>query len=190
MEDSDNSAEAQFKHQLLEKYNLTQKSVLMKKDEYFTVMDELKNASQAAVKTPRQYYILKKLSILLCGDVEKLVRKSTDPAADPVYYAHMDDVYDIIKRTHIATGHGGRDKMLKVLSVKYSNITTDAVDLFKSLCMECLKKRKRQAIKGVVVLNHSITQNLYSAPSRYLLRGGPRPSGKEQTLGGGGIENR
>lgn len=151
MEDSDNSVEAQFKHQLLEKYNLTQKSVLMKKDEYFTVIDELKNASQAAVKTPRQYYILKKFSILLCGDVEKLVRKSTDPASDPVYYAHMDDMYDIIKRAHIATGHGGRDKMLKVLSVKYANITTDAVDLFKSLCMECLKKRKRQAIKGVVV---------------------------------------
>src|SRR6218665_22356 len=97
MEDSDNSVEAQFKHQLLEKYNLTQKSVLMKKDEYFTVIDELKNASQAAVKTPRQYYILKKFSILLCGDVEKLVRKSTDPASDPVYYAHMDDMYDIIK---------------------------------------------------------------------------------------------
>lgn len=61
MEDSDNSVEAQFKHQLLEKYNLTQKSVLMKKDEYFTVIDELKNASQAVVKTPRQYYILKEI---------------------------------------------------------------------------------------------------------------------------------
>jgi hypothetical protein len=76
MEGSENSAEAQFKQRLLEKYNLPQKSVLMKKDEYFTVIDELKNASQAAVKTNRQYYILKKFSILLCGDVEKLVRKS------------------------------------------------------------------------------------------------------------------
>src|SRR6218665_1810647 len=103
MEDSDNSVEAQFKHQLLEKYNLTQKSALMKKDEYFMVIDELKNASQAAVQTPRQYYILKKFSILLCGDVEKLVRKSTDPASDKVYYAHMDDMYDIIRRPHIAT---------------------------------------------------------------------------------------
>jgi hypothetical protein len=63
----------------------------------------------------------------------------------------MDDVYDIIKRVHISTGHGGRDKMLKVLSVKYANITREVVELYKSLCLECLKKRKRRAVKGVVV---------------------------------------
>src|SRR5688572_4791112 len=63
----------------------------------------------------------------------------------------MDDMYEIIKRVHISTGHGGRDKMLKVLTVKYANITRDVVELFKSLCLECLKKRKRTAVKGVVV---------------------------------------
>ena len=60
-------------------------------------------------------------------------------------------MYDIIKRTHIATGHGGRDKMLKVLTPKYANITSEVVELYKSLCVECLKKRKRAATKGVVV---------------------------------------
>jgi hypothetical protein len=68
-----------------------------------------------------------------------------------VYFAHLDDMYDILKRTHIATGHGGRDKMLKVLSVKYANITVEVVELFKTLCLECMKKRKRIATKGVVV---------------------------------------
>src|SRR6218665_1955861 len=45
---------------------------------------------------------------------------------------------------------------------------------------------------SVQSINQSINQNLYSAPSRYLLRGAPdtRPSGKEQSLEGGGIENR
>ena len=44
----------------------------------------------------------------------------------PVYYTHL-DMYDIIKRAHTATGHGGRDKMLKNLSVKYANITSEVV---------------------------------------------------------------
>ncbi|KAK6182638.1 hypothetical protein SNE40_010278 [Patella caerulea] len=40
--------------------------------------------------------------------------------------------------------------MVKAL-VKYANVTREAIELFKSLCMECQKKRKRVTPKGVVV---------------------------------------
>ena len=60
-------------------------------------------------------------------------------------------MYDVINRAHISTGHGRRDKMLKVLSTKYANVTIEAIELYKSLCVECLKKRKRRTVKGVVV---------------------------------------
>jgi len=86
-----------------------------------------------------------------CGDVEKLIKKRADSTTAPLYYAHIDDIYDIIKRAHVSTGHGGRDKMIKALSIKYANITSDVIELFKSFCLECLKKRKRTAVKGVVV---------------------------------------
>lgn len=90
-------------------------------------------------------------AVLQCGDVEKLIVKQTDTTKDPIYFTHINDMYDIIKRTHIATGHGGRDKMLKVLTPKYANVTSEVVELYKSLCIECAKKRKRAATKGVVV---------------------------------------
>lgn len=88
--------------------------------------------------------------MLQCGDDEKWVRKSKDPSHDPVYYTQV-EVYDIIKRSHIATGHGGRDEMLKVLTAKYihADITRDAIELYKSQCIECLKKRGHHAIKWV-----------------------------------------
>ncbi|KAK6186768.1 hypothetical protein SNE40_006044 [Patella caerulea] len=35
--------------------------------------------------------------------------------------------------------------------VKYANVTRETIELFKSLCMECQKKRKRVTTKGVVV---------------------------------------
>ncbi|XP_068231939.1 KRAB-A domain-containing protein 2-like [Palaemon carinicauda] len=38
--------------------------------------------------------------------------------------------------------------MLKNLQKKYTNIPTKAVELFKSLCQECQKKRKRPMTKG------------------------------------------
>ena len=59
--------------------------------------------------------------------------------------------YDIITKAHIATGHCGRDRMLKHLRQKYANITTDAVELFKSYCVVCQEKRKRPKTTGVVV---------------------------------------
>ena len=40
---------------------------------------------------------------------------------------------------------------MKVLRVKYANILRDDVELFKSMCLECQKKRKRPMTKGVVV---------------------------------------
>src|SRR5688572_22378367 len=60
-------------------------------------------------------------------------------------------MYDIIKRVHLSTGHGGKDKMLKIISVTYANVIREVVELFKSLYTECMKKRKRKCVKGVVV---------------------------------------
>ncbi|XP_066952250.1 SCAN domain-containing protein 3-like [Macrobrachium rosenbergii] len=76
-------------------------------------------------KTPHEYYLLKKYEILKCGDVLKLIRRRT-ANEDPIYFATSEDTFDIIKRAHIATGHGGRDKMVKELSKKSQ---VDLVDM-------------------------------------------------------------
>ena len=67
-----------------------------------------------------------------------------------LYNVTIEDTFDIIKRTHLSTGHGDRDRMIKELQKKYANITTKSIELFKSLCEECQKKRKRPITKGVV----------------------------------------
>ena len=64
---------------------------------------------------------------------------------------HIEETFDVIKRAHIATGHGGRDRMLKELGKKYANVTRDSIELFKSMCIDCQRKRVRPMTKGVVV---------------------------------------
>ncbi|XP_037776951.1 uncharacterized protein LOC119573921 [Penaeus monodon] len=44
--------------------------------------------------------------------------------------------------------------MIKELQRKYANITTKALELFKSLCEECQKKRKRPMTKIMVYQDH------------------------------------
>ena len=40
-----------------------------------------------------------------------------------MYYVSIEDTYDVIRRAHIATGHGGRDRMVKEIGKKYVNVT-------------------------------------------------------------------
>jgi len=89
--------------------------------------------------------------VLQCGDIEKLIIKRQTPDERPVYYVSIEDTFDVIKKAHIATGHGGRDKMTKHLADKYANITRDALKLFKSYCSVCQEKTKRSVATGVVV---------------------------------------
>ena len=57
------SVEEQFRQKLISQCSDGKKTVLMKKSEYFELIEELKVASSAEVKNRRQYYILQRLVI-------------------------------------------------------------------------------------------------------------------------------
>lgn len=69
----------------------------------------------------------------------------------PLYYVPIEEMFDIVRSSHIATGHGGRDLMLKEVKKKYANISVQTIELFKSLCTQCQQKRVRPTTTGVVV---------------------------------------
>ena len=145
------SFENEFKDKLFKKYSQCKK-YLIPKEEYNRTIDELKTVAEIATsKSRHHYYLLKKYEVLQCGDVDKLIKKRKSPEDRPIYFATIEDTYDIISKAHTATGHGGRDRMLKYLGLKYANITTEAVELFKSYCRVCQEKRKRRKTTGVVV---------------------------------------
>ena len=83
--------------------------------------------------------------------MEKLIRKREDGEQNPIYFITIEEMFDAIKQVHINTGHGGRDKMIKETSKKFANITQESLNLFKALCVQCQRKRKRVTTKGVVV---------------------------------------
>ena len=75
----------------------------------------------------------------------------------PLYYQSkkkkkpIEEMFDIVRSSHIATGHGDRDRMLNEVKKKYANISVQTIELFKSLCTQCQKKRVRPKTTGVVV---------------------------------------
>ena len=97
--------EAQFREQLYKSYK-DNKHVMLPKEEYQNII------SQLLEKSPHQYYLLKKYEVIECGYVKKLIRKREVNEAT-FYFVSIEETFDVIKRPHIATGHGGRDKMIK-----------------------------------------------------------------------------
>ena len=51
--------------------------------------------------------------ILQCGDLEKLIKKRKNPEESPMNYLSIEDTYEVIRRAHLSTGHGGRYRMLR-----------------------------------------------------------------------------
>jgi hypothetical protein len=60
-------------------------------------------------------------------------------------------MFNVVQKIHIATGHGGRDQMIKEANKKYANVSIEALELFKELCEECQLKKRKLASKGLVV---------------------------------------
>ncbi|XP_066980117.1 KRAB-A domain-containing protein 2-like [Macrobrachium rosenbergii] len=131
------------------KKNSDSKSLILTKIEYYNLIEELRVASSAKNKSNRQYYILGRYEVLQCGGVEKLIKKRKDEIQELVYFVHVEDMFETIKRAHIATGHGGRDKMVKELS-KYANITRDYRTVQIFVC-SVSKETEEMCDKGVTV---------------------------------------
>jgi hypothetical protein len=51
--------------------------------------------------------------------------------------ASLHQSLSVVQKIHIATGHGGRDKMIKEANKKYANVSIEALELFNELCDEC-----------------------------------------------------
>ena len=104
--------EETFRRSLYTSYG-ENKCILLPENEYIKTVGKLMETTPAPKKSLR----LKKYELLQCGDVQKLIRKKPNQE-HPQYFATIEETFDIIKRAHIATGHRGRDKMIKVVNKK------------------------------------------------------------------------
>ena len=53
-----------------------------------------------------------RFDVIQCGDIEKLIKKR-QAITDPIlYYAFAEEMYSIVLKAHLNTGHGGRDELL------------------------------------------------------------------------------
>ena len=137
---NDENIETKFNSELYERYHASARH-LMPQDKYVAIINDVKvAAAKYKNKSRYEFYILKRYEVLECGDEEKLIRRRRTPADQIKYFIPIEDMFRVLKRAHIATRHGGRDRMRKVISKTYENIADTDLVLYKSYCPECQKK--------------------------------------------------
>ena len=93
-------------------------------------------------KTMTDYRMVRRFAILSVNNEERLVRPIDKASAEIRYYVTNEQLYDILRETHLALGHGGRNRMKNELRKKYCNITAEAIMVYLNNCVHCQKKTR------------------------------------------------
>lgn len=124
---------------------------LLTKRKYNSLIEDVKRIKLSKKKdSPRDYKIMKRYDILTIQDCETLIKPLCDSQESVLKFVHSEELFAILHSTHVAIGHGGRDRMSKQLNTFYKNITHEQIKLFLDLCESCQLKRKSEK-KGIVV---------------------------------------
>lgn len=131
-----------------------------KYQELINEVKHIKFSKEPINKCPREYCLQQHYDVLSVQGVDKLIVPLRNNNHDIIYYAHGDEMFDILHGIHISTDHGGRDRMIKKINEKYKNITRAEIMLFLSLCKSCQQKQKRE--KKEIVTNPMVFKELNS----------------------------
>ncbi|XP_071132787.1 KRAB-A domain-containing protein 2-like [Mytilus edulis] len=147
-----NEKEKIFTEELLKMYNEKCDRVLMPKEKLNIIISRFNILceSETIKRTRDDYNLLSRYEVLQIAGLEKLIRKRKTEEDPILYFVSLEETFDVIKKSHSALNHAGRDKMQKKLNKKNANVTLSAINLYKSMCEECQLRRKNPA-KGVVV---------------------------------------
>lgn len=90
--------------------------------------------------TDKEYYHAKKYDIMTFSDEKVLILKRKSQKDPVIQVVPSSKYYQKILDTHVATGHGRRDKIIYDLKDKYM-VPVFAINIFLQLCKTCLSKK-------------------------------------------------
>lgn len=124
---------------------------LFTNDQYLSLIIKVKESkNKVTKKTPEDYQRLARYDVVKIGASEKLIIPVKNEGDPIMYYAHLNETFQIIHDCHISIGHGGRVRMMKELKLRYKNVTAELVTVYLNLCESCQKKKSLPK-KGLVL---------------------------------------
>ena len=98
-------------------------------------------------KVPKVY---QRYDVVQFGQVKRLIFPVAEGNTSLNYYVQIEELFNVIHEIHVSIGHGGRNRMVKEIGLKYKNIIAECIMVYLNLWVPCLKKSKVTK-KGLVV---------------------------------------
>ncbi|XP_023210347.1 KRAB-A domain-containing protein 2-like [Centruroides sculpturatus] len=130
--------------------NASKNSIFLTETTYQKLINDVQKAKMTTKKEPRDYWLLNRYDVMIVENKSKLIYPVKEGVSTIQYYVTDSELFHVLHEAHLAIGHGGRDRMLKELSIKYKNVTRHDIELYIHLCEPCQKKQKGIK-KGIVV---------------------------------------
>ena len=92
-------------------------------------------------KKVRDYWLLNNYGVMIVENKSKLIYPVKECISATQYSITNSELFHIFE-AHLSIGHGGHDRMLKELSIKYKNITYHDIELYIYISEPCQKKQK------------------------------------------------
>lgn len=93
-------------------------------------------------KEPRDYLLLNGYHVIFVENKRKLIYPVKENISTIQYYVTDSKLFQEPHEVNLATGHGGRNRMLKELSAKYKKDTRHDIELYIHVCEPSQKIRK------------------------------------------------
>ena len=108
---------------------------------------------------------------------DKLIARMKPGDETVKFYAHIGELWDVLKEIHENNGHAGRDKMVYTAQTgRYKGITAWVCQLYKNHCMVCLLKEP--AVNKGVTVKPMVFKELNSRAQVYLIDLQSTPDGE------------
>ena len=108
------------------------------REKYEETIRELQLAKSGG-KKDNLYYLLNQYDVITIDKSQRLIKKKTDTGFQSanvtvVFYAYLEEFFELILSAHRIVGHGGQKKTKRKLGCKYGNIGISVVKLFCQFC--------------------------------------------------------
>lgn len=143
----------------LERSSSKVNSLTLTRLKYYSYIQKVKNLKTTSKKESNDLRFLRRYDIIEVNGITKLIHPVTDQE-NITYYVFNEEIFGVLNKAHIFTGHGGRDRTIQKLRGKFQNVTTEDILLFLSLCepgVQKLKHKKRTGCKAFVIQRNEFT---------------------------------
>lgn len=142
-------------------------STFLSEIKYMELINKIKEIkSKTTAKTGTEYKALKKYDVMMVGEVEKLVVPILPTSNSIKYYVYNEEIFEIINAIHFNIGHGGRNKMIYEINLKYKNITREIIMLYLSKFVYNMSKKRKYYKKGFSCTTNPLLRNEFALSGR------------------------